>query len=229
MLLGGNLPNWILAEIPETSAERTPYPRSDFRGRMLRRMCLRLRGALEGDRKAPVSHRFRKEIEYPTSRPSPRTGPRSAHERTNSHHPHPPDRRRGRAARDHADLSGPEGNGSGCGASTLVEVAADERPPVCKILDYGKMRFASSQKNNKTTRVRQQKLKEIRLRPKTDNHDLETMRPGSQVSRTQRQGANHPYLPGAARWQHQDEDAAFSMRSLEKLVEVTASTERPPT
>src|SRR5580765_4524417 len=56
----------------------------------------------------------------------------------------------------------------------LVEMAADERPPVCKILDYGKMRFANSQKGNKATRVRQQKLKEIRLRPKTGDHDLDT-------------------------------------------------------
>src|SRR5215212_9151706 len=46
----------------------------------------------------------------------------------------------------------------------LVEVAADERPPVCKILDYGKMRFETSQKKNKTGKVRQQKLKEIRVR-----------------------------------------------------------------
>src|SRR3954464_4117991 len=56
----------------------------------------------------------------------------------------------------------------------LVEVAADERPPVCKILDYGKMRFANSQKNNKATKVRQQKVKEIRVRPKTGDHDVET-------------------------------------------------------
>src|SRR5260370_28028771 len=56
----------------------------------------------------------------------------------------------------------------------LVEVAADERPPVCKILDYGKMRFANSQKGNKTGKVRQQKLKEIRVRPKTGEHDVET-------------------------------------------------------
>src|SRR5262249_7156574 len=46
--------------------------------------------------------------------------------------------------------------------------------PVCKILDYGKMRFASSQKGNKGTKVRQQKLKEIRVRPKTGDHDVET-------------------------------------------------------
>src|SRR5262249_46575797 len=56
----------------------------------------------------------------------------------------------------------------------LVEVAADERPPVCKILDYGKMRFANSHKAHKAAKVRQQKLKEIRLRPKTDDHDLDT-------------------------------------------------------
>ncbi len=56
----------------------------------------------------------------------------------------------------------------------LVEVAADERPPVCRILDYGKLRFATSQKGNKSSKVRQQKLKEIRLRPKTDDHDIET-------------------------------------------------------
>jgi translation initiation factor IF-3 len=56
----------------------------------------------------------------------------------------------------------------------LVEVAPDERPPVCRILDYGKMRFANSQKGNKATKVRQQKLKEIRVRPKTGDHDVET-------------------------------------------------------
>jgi translation initiation factor IF-3 len=56
----------------------------------------------------------------------------------------------------------------------LVEVAADERPPVCKILDYGKMRFKNSQKGNKATKVRLQRLKEIRVRPKTGGHDIDT-------------------------------------------------------
>ena len=55
----------------------------------------------------------------------------------------------------------------------LVEVAPDERPPVCKILDYGKLRFAASQKGGKN-KVRQQKLKEIRVRPKTGEHDVQT-------------------------------------------------------
>jgi len=56
----------------------------------------------------------------------------------------------------------------------LVEVAPDDRPPVCRILDYGKMRFQSSQKGNKRGKVHQQKLKEIRVRPKTGDHDVDT-------------------------------------------------------
>jgi translation initiation factor IF-3 len=56
----------------------------------------------------------------------------------------------------------------------LVEVAADERPPVCKIVDYGKLRFKNSQKGNKATKVHKQRLKEIRVRPKTGDHDIET-------------------------------------------------------
>jgi translation initiation factor IF-3 len=55
----------------------------------------------------------------------------------------------------------------------LVEVAANERPPVCRILDYGKLRYQQSRKGTKS-KVHQQKLKEIRVRPKTGEHDVET-------------------------------------------------------
>jgi translation initiation factor IF-3 len=55
----------------------------------------------------------------------------------------------------------------------LVEVAAQERPPVCKILDYGKFRYQQSRKGTKT-KVHQQKVKEIRVRPKTGEHDVDT-------------------------------------------------------
>jgi translation initiation factor IF-3 len=55
----------------------------------------------------------------------------------------------------------------------LVEVAPAERPPVCKIMDYGKFRYQQSRKGNKA-KPHQQKLKEIRVRPKTGDHDVET-------------------------------------------------------
>jgi translation initiation factor IF-3 len=54
----------------------------------------------------------------------------------------------------------------------LVEVAAQERPPVCKIMDYGKFRYQQSRKQGKG-KPHQQKLKEIRVRPKTGDHDVE--------------------------------------------------------
>jgi len=54
----------------------------------------------------------------------------------------------------------------------LVEVAAQERPPVCKIMDYGKFKYAQSKKAAQKTH--QQKLKELRVRPKTGVHDVET-------------------------------------------------------
>jgi translation initiation factor IF-3 len=56
----------------------------------------------------------------------------------------------------------------------LVEVAALEKPPVCKIMDYGKFKFQQKQKAKEKTKAHQQKLKEIRLRPKTDHHDVDT-------------------------------------------------------
>jgi translation initiation factor IF-3 len=56
----------------------------------------------------------------------------------------------------------------------LVEVAATERPPVCKIMDYGKFKFLQKQKLKDKTKSHHQKLKEIRLRPKTGDHDIDT-------------------------------------------------------
>ena len=56
----------------------------------------------------------------------------------------------------------------------LVEVAPNERPPVCKILDYGKFRYTQSRKGAKAAKVHQAKLKEIRVRPKTGEHDVDT-------------------------------------------------------
>jgi len=50
----------------------------------------------------------------------------------------------------------------------LVEVAPNEKPPVCRIMDYG--RFKYTQKRHKQ-KHREQKLKEIRLHPDIGDHD----------------------------------------------------------
>ena len=54
----------------------------------------------------------------------------------------------------------------------LVEVSANERPPVCKIMDYGKYKYDQKKKagHNKQHQVQ---IKEVRLRPKIGDHDIE--------------------------------------------------------
>jgi translation initiation factor IF-3 len=52
----------------------------------------------------------------------------------------------------------------------LVEVAPNEKPPVCRIMDFGKYKYEKSKKSGQRTH----KTKEIRLRPKTGEHDIGT-------------------------------------------------------
>jgi translation initiation factor IF-3 len=56
----------------------------------------------------------------------------------------------------------------------LVEVAPDADPPVCKLLDYGKYKYEISKKE-KDSRKKQHIIvvKEIRFRPRTEEHDFE--------------------------------------------------------
>ncbi len=57
----------------------------------------------------------------------------------------------------------------------LVEVAADARPPVCKLLDYGKFKYEQKRQQKKSKKKQHvQVVKEVRLRPLTDDHDVAT-------------------------------------------------------
>jgi translation initiation factor IF-3 len=108
----------------------------------------------------------------------------------------------------------------------LVEVAPNERPPVCKILDYGKFRYQQSRKGTKT-KVHQQKLKEIRVRPKTGEHDVDTK------IKQARKFLEHKDKVLVSVWfrgrelQHIDEGKRIIDAILEKLVEF-CKIEQPP-
>jgi translation initiation factor IF-3 len=57
----------------------------------------------------------------------------------------------------------------------LVEVAPMARPPVCKLMDFGKFKYESALKARDARRNQQQTvIKEMKLRPKIDPHDYET-------------------------------------------------------
>jgi translation initiation factor IF-3 len=57
----------------------------------------------------------------------------------------------------------------------LVEIAPQGRPPVCKLMDYGKFKYENAQKARETRRNQTNVvIKEMKLRPKIDAHDYET-------------------------------------------------------
>lgn len=57
----------------------------------------------------------------------------------------------------------------------LVEVSPDAKPPVCKIMDYGKYKYElTKQKQEAKRKQKTSQIKEIKVRPKTDTGDLIT-------------------------------------------------------
>jgi translation initiation factor IF-3 len=55
----------------------------------------------------------------------------------------------------------------------LVEVAGDVRPPVCRMMDFGKFKYRLAKRSHKA-KSHEMKVKEIRIRPKTEAHDRDT-------------------------------------------------------
>jgi translation initiation factor IF-3 len=55
----------------------------------------------------------------------------------------------------------------------LVEVAPNSRPPVAKILDYGRFKYEQKKKTKGKPKATSSVLKEVRVRPKIDVHDLD--------------------------------------------------------
>ncbi len=57
----------------------------------------------------------------------------------------------------------------------LVEIAPQGKPPVCKLMDYGKFKYENAQKAREARRNQTNVIiKEMKLRPKIDQHDYET-------------------------------------------------------
>jgi len=56
----------------------------------------------------------------------------------------------------------------------LVEVNPKASPPVCKVMDYGKYKYEEAKKKRQARKAQVQvELKEVKLRPKTDDHDVD--------------------------------------------------------
>ena len=58
----------------------------------------------------------------------------------------------------------------------LVEVAPNAEPPVCRLMDYGKYLYEKQRRERESRRAQKQiEVKEVRLRPKTDEHDIQVV------------------------------------------------------
>ena len=58
----------------------------------------------------------------------------------------------------------------------LVEVAPSANPPVCRLMDYGKYLYEKQKRERESRKSQKQiEIKEVRLRPKTDEHDIQVV------------------------------------------------------
>ena len=108
----------------------------------------------------------------------------------------------------------------------LVEISPTERPPVCRIMDYGKFKYDQKKKQKQRT-SHVACLKEVRMRPKTDTHDREIKL--SRAIRFLEEGAKVQFtmlFRGRER-AHQDVGLAIFRDIVEQLGE-QVKLERPP-
>lgn len=110
----------------------------------------------------------------------------------------------------------------------VVEVAPNARPPVVKLMDYGKFKYEAAQKARESRRNQSNTvIKEMKLRPKIDDHDYETkkghvvrfLRGGDKVKIT---------IMFRGREQSRPELGVNLLRRLADDVEEYATVESPP-
>jgi translation initiation factor IF-3 len=110
---------------------------------------------------------------------------------------------------------------------------AGGRPTGCRVRDGapprspGSSRFQISQKGNKGGRVRQQKLKEIRVRPKTGDHDVDTKVAQARRFLEHNDKVQITVLFRGREMQHQEEGRRVLDLVLERLADL-GKVERPP-
>ncbi len=110
----------------------------------------------------------------------------------------------------------------------LIEIAPTAKPPVCKLMDYGKFKYEQGRRNRESHKKQKStEVKGIRLRPGTGDHDIETklkrmlqfLREGNKVKTTvifRSREMSHP---------------EFARRSLERMIQASADiavVEKPP-
>ena len=108
----------------------------------------------------------------------------------------------------------------------LVEVAPDARPPVCRIMDFGKFKYQQGKKKDRG-KTHHPKLKEIRVRPKTGKHDIDVKVSRARAFLSQKDKVLVSVLFRGRELAHIDEGMRVINEILEQLEDV-GKPEAPP-
>ena len=109
----------------------------------------------------------------------------------------------------------------------LVEVSPNDRPPVCRIMDYGKFKYEQKKRQSQNAKHSHVQVKEIRLRPKTGDHDI-----AFKLKRARQFLAHHDKVKVNVLFRgrenaHHDRGREMLLQIVESLEDV-AKVEKPP-
>jgi translation initiation factor IF-3 len=110
----------------------------------------------------------------------------------------------------------------------LVEVAATSRPPVCRIMDYGKFKYEQNRRARKAKKKQHQmQLKEVKMRPKIEGHDYEFKIQHAREFLADRDKVKLTVTFRGREIAHQDLGHKIIQRAIADLAEL-ATVESPP-
>lgn len=110
----------------------------------------------------------------------------------------------------------------------LVEVSPTARPPVCRIMDYGKFKYEQNRRARKARKKQHvMQLKEIKMRPKIDGHDYDFKMEHARQFLTARDKVKFTVTFRGREMAHPEHGHRLIQRIVAELVEV-ATVEMPP-
>jgi len=110
----------------------------------------------------------------------------------------------------------------------LVEIAPNVRPPVCKIMDYGKYKYEQSKKARDSKKKQHvTHLKEIKLRPKIETHDLDFKMRNAEKFLQEKDKVKFTVIFRGREMEHKELGMGLLKQVVERFSEV-ATIEREP-
>jgi len=110
----------------------------------------------------------------------------------------------------------------------LVEISPNAKPPVCKVIDYGKFRYQMTKKERESKKAQHQaKLKEVKVKPNIDEHDLQVKIKRAREFIEKGNKVRVTCMFRGREMAHQELGQKVALRIAEELSDV-AQTESPP-